>query len=348
MVASGAAVRVDRPGGWSLISKAGRGSALSVDRFQGFVFSASDLSEDVEIDVERRKEILHADANLARWSHWELLGIPWNAPASAAKAAYIEKVKTFHPDRYAGKRLGSYRARLERVFRRLTEARDVLADEAKRSAYVRESAPPAEFARAEARRLDDERRADERRARLARQNPSVQRAGRVQDLVRRGKAAFEAGRFAEAANDLLLAHGMDPRNAEVAALAADAKRKSGSAKANELFQKAAEAELLGRPSEALSLYREALEADPGHARAAAAASKASLAAGDLASARTLAAAALRAGPQLAAAHEARGLVLEAEGNRRDARKALEKALELDPRLESAKEKLKKLRWGFLG
>ncbi len=30
---------------------------MSADRFQGFVFSAPDLGEDVELDVERRKEI---------------------------------------------------------------------------------------------------------------------------------------------------------------------------------------------------------------------------------------------------------------------------------------------------
>ena len=43
-------------------------------------------------------------------------------------------------------------------------------------------------------------------------------------------------------------------------------------------------------------------------------------------------------------------MLDAEGNKREARRALEKALELDPRLESAKERLKKLRLfgGLLG
>ena len=98
------------------------------DRYQGFVFLPADLSEDVDLDVDRRKEILFADGNLARWTHWEVLGIPWNAPAAAAKAAYLEKVRIFHPDRYPAKRLGSYRARLARVFRRLTAARDLLAD----------------------------------------------------------------------------------------------------------------------------------------------------------------------------------------------------------------------------
>jgi tetratricopeptide (TPR) repeat protein len=45
-----------------------------------------------------------------------------------------------------------------------------------------------------------------------------------------------------------------------------------------------------------------------------------------------------------------GLVLEAEGNKKEARRELEKALELDPRLDGAKERLRKLRLfgGLLG
>ncbi len=321
---------------------------MSADRYQGFVFNPHDLGENVELDVERRKEILFAEARLARSSHWELLGIPWNAPATAAKDAYLDKVKVFHPDRYAGKRLGTYRARLERVFRALTEARDVLCDDGKRAAYARATAPPAEFVRLEARKLEDERRAEERRARLARQNPLLARAGRVQELASRGKAALAEGRFAAAASDLLVARGMDPRNAELEALAEEARRKAAAAKANELFQKGLEAEVLGSWAAALSFYRSALAEDPGHVRAAAHAARSALEIGDISSARALAGAAVKAAPRTGIAHEALGLVLDAEGNKRDARRELEKAIELDPKLEGAKERLKKLRWSFLG
>jgi tetratricopeptide (TPR) repeat protein len=318
------------------------------ERYQGFVFSPVDLAEDVELDVDRRKEILFSDANLARWTHWQVLGIPWNAPAAAAKAAYLEKVKVFHPDRYAGRRLGTYRPRLERIFRRVTEARDLLADEAKRAAYAKATAPPEEFARLEARKLEDERRAAERRARITRQNPLLQRAGRIGELVERGKAALAEGRVAQAAADLLVAEGLDPRNPEVVALAAEAKRRAAAAKAADLFRKGAEAEALGNPAAALEAYRAAMEADPSNVRAAAHAARAAVDAGNLAAARALVDQALRAGPRSGAAHEALGWVLEAEGNKKEARKALERALELDPALERARDRLKKMRWSFLG
>jgi curved DNA-binding protein CbpA len=321
---------------------------VNVDRYQGFVFGPGDLSEDVEIDVERRKEILFAEAQLVRWTHWEVLGIPWNAPASAAKEAYRERVKVFHPDRYAGRRLGSYRGRLERVFRRLTEARDVLQVEETRAAYARSSAPADELARMEARRLDDERRAAERRARLTRANPLLARAARIAELVQRGKAALAAGNLSAAANDLLLAQGLDPANHEIAALAADAKRRASVARATDLFHRGLEADARGNAAGALTAYREALEVDPGNVRAAAFGAKAAALLGDVATARTLADAALKAGPRTGIAHEALGVVLEAESNPKEARRALEKALELEPKLESAKVRLKKLRWRFLG
>jgi curved DNA-binding protein CbpA len=318
------------------------------DRYQGFAFEAAALSEDVELDVERRKEILFADAHLDRWSHWEILGIPWNAPAAAAKAAYLEKVRLFHPDRYAGRRLGSFAARLARVFRRMTEARDVLADEGKRAAYAKTSASPEEFARMEARKLDDERRALERRTRLARQNPLVARVTRVKDLVQRGRAALEAGRFAQAANDLVAAQALDPYDRQLAALAAEARKKAAVARAGDLLRKGLEAEALGNASAALARYREALEADPANVRAAAQGVKAAAKLGDAAAARTLADAAMGAGPRSGLAHEALGVALELEGNRKDARKAYERALELDPKLDGAKDRLRRLRWGFLG
>lgn len=323
---------------------------MSVGRDKGVALDEAALAEDVDIDPERRRQILLAEASLDSWTHWDALGVPWNAPPSAVKDAYLERAKLFHPDRYAGRRLGSYRARLERVFKRVTQARDELSDEVRRAAHARATAPATEFARMEARRLEDERRGEERRARLARQNPLVARAARVQEFVLRGKAALADGRFAAAANDLGIAVGLDPKNAELAALAAEARRKAGAAKANELYHKGLEAEAVGNAAAALERFREALEHDPAHVRAAAQAARAALAAGDLASARALATAAMRSGPRTGIAHEALGMVLEAEGNRREARRELERALELDPGLESAKERLRKLRLfgGLLG
>jgi tetratricopeptide (TPR) repeat protein len=321
---------------------------LSVDRYKGFVFVPADLAEDVDLDVERRKEILFSEAKLAAWTHFDVLGLPWNATADAARAAYVEKVKIFHPDRYPGKRLGSFRARLEKVFRRLTEARDVLADEAKRAAYARATAPATERAAMEARKLGEEKRGEERRARLARQSPLLARAGRAADLMKRGKEQMAAGQFTQAANDFLLVAGMEPSTREAAALAADCRKRGLAIKVQELLDKAAGSEAMGQWGQALTVYRAALEADPAHLKAAILGSRAALQLGDGVSGHQLAEQAVQVAPRNGAAHEALGLALEQLGRKGDARKAFERAVELDPRLDAAKERLKKLRWSFLG
>jgi tetratricopeptide (TPR) repeat protein len=321
---------------------------VTIDRYKGFVFDQAGLSEDVDLDAGRRKEILFAEGLLASGTHFDLLGLPWNAPADAARAAYVEKVKVFHPDRYGGKRLGSYRARLEKVFRRLTEARDVLTDPTRRAAYVRASAPATELAKMEERKLEDEKRSDERRARLARQNPLLARAGRVADLMKRGKEAMASGHFPQAANDFLLVASLDPENKEAAELAADCRRRGLAGKVLELIEKAQGSEAMGQWGQALAAYRSALEVDPTSLRAAILASRAALAVGDAGAAREHAEQAIRAAPRSGAAHEAMGVALEALGHKADAKKALEQAIELDGRLESARERLKKLRWSFLG
>jgi Flp pilus assembly protein TadD len=64
-------------------------------------------------------------------------------------------------------------------------------------------------------------------------------------------------------------------------------------------------------------------------------------------ARQFAEAGVRVAPRSGGAHEALGVALEAEGQREAARKALERALELDPHLDTARERLKKVK-GLLG
>jgi curved DNA-binding protein CbpA len=320
---------------------------LPDDRYKNFVFIPSDLAEDVDLSLEQKKEILFLHGQLGRLDHWQVLGLRWNAPAEAARVAYLELAKRFHPDRHGGRRLGAYLPRIEKVFRALTEARDVLTNEHRRAEYARRTAPPDEFARMEARRLEDESRLQERRARLGRANPLLARASRVNDLVSRGKKAMSEGRYAQAANDFLSASGLDPRHPEARALAQDARRLAGRERARELYDRGLAAEVVGNMASAAEAFRGAAEAEPASVRYAVAASRACLATGASEEARSFAEAAVRAGPSDGRAHEALGAALEALGDAKEARQSLERALQLDPGLERARSALKKLRWSFL-
>jgi curved DNA-binding protein CbpA len=324
------------------------GGGVSRDRYQGHVFSPADLAEAVDLDVDQRKAILYAEARLPEWTHWQVLGLPWNASVEAVRAAYIDQVKVFHPDRYPGKKLGSFRTRLERDFRRVTEARDVLTSETLRGAYVLATAPALERTRLDARRLEDERRSAERRSRLGRHNPLLARAERISELMRHGREMMAAGSFIQAANDFQLVASLDTGNAEASALAAEARKQGVAARVAACLEKGQAAEALQSWQGALAAYRAALEIDGSHLRALILASRAATEVGEVGAARDFAEQAVRVQPRSATAHEALGSALEAAGKRADARKALERAVEIDPRLESAKERLKKLRWSFLG
>lgn len=321
---------------------------MSADRYKGFVFVPAELAEDVDLPVELRKEVLYVHARLAELDHWALLGVPWNAPVERVREAYLARVKIFHPDRHTGKRLGSYLARMETVFRALTAARDLLQDPVRREPYVRKTAPPEELARMQLRDLEAERRADERRARLARQNPLLARAGRIQEFLARGKRAFEEGRWQQALNDFQMVVSLDERHPEARKLAEDARRKLGASRAGDAYEAGLKAELAGQPQAALAMFRAAHEADPQNPRYAVATARAALAVGDAAAAREVAERAVRAAPRDGPSHEALAQALYAAGQSREAKRAAEKALELDPSLPDAKALVKKLRWNFLG
>lgn len=324
---------------------------LADERFKGFLFNAADLTEDVDLDVSIRKEILFAESQAASGTYYDVLGLGWGAGAEAAKGSYVVKVMVFHPDRYAGNRLGSYRGRLERIFRRITEAKDVLCDDARRAAYQLQTAPPEERAKAQFRRVEDEKRSGERRARLARSNPlvgqSVQRAQRVNELLERGKQALGDGRLAAAANDFFTILGIDPNHVEAKQLGTEARAKANAAKANEAIEKGVKSALSGHREAAMESLRAAVEAEPTNPKTLLRASRVAMEALGYEAARQFAEAAIRVAPRSGGAHEALGIALEAEGRKDEARKALERALELDDSLATARERLKKLK-GLLG
>jgi tetratricopeptide (TPR) repeat protein len=304
-----------------------------------------DLAEQVDLPLEVRKEVLFTHAKLAELTHWQILGLPWNAPVEQVQTAYREKAKVFHTDRWGTGGLGSFKAKMEAVFRRLTEARDVLVDPPGREAYVLETAPPQERARLQLRKLDDERRAVERRARVARHNPMVQRVVQAQDVVARAKLAMSEGRWKQAMNDFETAAGMDARNREeLKRLGDEARRKVAIGRAEEEYERGLKAELAGQLATALELFRRAAELDPQNGRVAAAASRAARAAGFLDAARESAERAVHLAPRDAEAHLRLAEALRSLGRARDAKKAVERALELDPAHAEAKVLARKLRW----
>ncbi|HEY3493066.1 MAG TPA: DnaJ domain-containing protein [Polyangiaceae bacterium] len=84
-------------------------------------------------DNEFRRE-LKARAAATGQSYYELLGVATDAPAPAIASAYFQLAKKWHPDKI-GPDNADLRDLAERVFARMSEANQVLADPERRSQY---------------------------------------------------------------------------------------------------------------------------------------------------------------------------------------------------------------------
>ncbi len=94
-----------------------------------------ELDEPADLDADRKHRILDTFHRLVSIDHYELLGVPRDADKKAVKKAYYDVVGLFHPDKYFGKNLGTYKPKLEKIFQRVTEAHDTLTRAANRAEY---------------------------------------------------------------------------------------------------------------------------------------------------------------------------------------------------------------------
>lgn len=100
------------------------------------VYNVSELEEDVDIGIERRKQILEMYSRLQReQTHYQILGVSEDADKKQIRSVYFELSRVFHTDSVFGKRLGSYKTKMEIIFKHLTEAYEVLSRKKKRKEY---------------------------------------------------------------------------------------------------------------------------------------------------------------------------------------------------------------------
>jgi len=98
---------------------------LDLDVDESCIDAALDLPEATQ------RRILAFEQGLERPYH-ALLSVPADADVRAIKRAYFALSKEFHPDRYFRREIGDYGARLDRIFKRVLEAYELLSDPATR------------------------------------------------------------------------------------------------------------------------------------------------------------------------------------------------------------------------
>ncbi|MGD8316966.1 MAG: DnaJ domain-containing protein [Myxococcales bacterium] len=97
----------------------------------------AELLEDVDIDDALQKRIVETFHRAEKLNHYELLGVAIDAERAEIRKAYFALSKVFHPDAYFGKHLGSFKPKMEYIFRKMTDAYEAIGRPQKREAYDR-------------------------------------------------------------------------------------------------------------------------------------------------------------------------------------------------------------------
>ena len=85
--------------------------------------------------MDRKRRVLEVHAQLGQLDYYALLGIAEGCDKKEIKRAYYAIGPDFHPDRFYGKNLGSFKAKMEAIFGRLTFAYETLASVERRAEY---------------------------------------------------------------------------------------------------------------------------------------------------------------------------------------------------------------------
>jgi curved DNA-binding protein CbpA len=292
-----------------------------------------------------------------------ILGVAPDADRKALKRAYFALSKEFHPDRYFRKNLGAFQPHLERVFKKIVEAYELLSDpmaraEIEKSLAAMAPPPPAAEPAAEAPPAAAPAPEQAPPRPLPPRRPHVfsiaerarkERRQRAKRLFEAAMGAFAGGRWLEAAGGVRLAIAFDPWNAIYKERFAEVQGKAHQERAKQLVKEAESAlELRDYPT-ALRAFEEALGYRPGDVELLRRAARLALhAGGDLHQAKEWALEAVELDGQNAGGHKLLGQIYKAAGLAANARRELELAAQLDPKDDEARAELRGLAGGMAG
>lgn len=319
---------------------------------QGGSMPAAGMQEAVDLSEEKKREILDFEIAIETKNHFELFGLKPTATATEVRDAFYELSRKFHPDRFFKRNIGSFRARIEVAFRKLSQAHEVLTDDVKRAAYVKahpelasavQKAEPARPAAAPS--ADDRARAAERAARFSR-HPYFATGKRTNELVARAKEHIAKGDYGHAFTDLHMAHQIDAASEEVKRLLNEVRAKNDVARAESELKRGLDVLEQGNEIGALAAFKTAVNIDSRNAKAAFMVAKMMWdRSAEPKDVQPYAQKAADAEPKNPDYHVLLGRVLDAMGSKALAKKHFEEALKLDPKNAEAKKHVKG-RWPF--
>ena len=347
---------------------AARGAAATLDPDAGTqesesvrVIDESALDGGLEIDLAVQRRILWFESTLDRPYH-EILGVPVGTEPKALKRAYFRLSKEFHPDRYFRKQVGAYLGRLEKIFKKLLEAHEMLSDPALCGVDNTETAaagpasleskqgPPVsevtiEKARRAPRPLTKLERLKQRMPFRVSGTVIEARRARAVPIFDAGCVSMKEGRFQEAEASFRIAISFDPSCAEFKAALGDLRVLAAGESAGKLLDRTSgrmSPEELGK---ALSLLEDVLLYRPHDPDLNERAARISMELGRFGSAEEYAETMLARVPESAEAYTILGRIHAERKQNEQAAKLFEMALKYDEENPEARRALAAIRFG---
>ena len=314
---------------------------------------AADTDPSLDIPIEVQLRILEFEARLDQPYH-EILGVARDADRKVLRKAYFALSRELHPDRFFRRNTGSFGKRLDRIFGKIVEAYELLADPTARAEIERSlaaaagesaaAAQPAPAATATEQKPVAGPRAPRRphvfslHSRLVRD-----RKARARRFFEAGMASHSAGRWVEAAGSVRLAIAFDPWNAIYKENFVAVQRRAHEERAQRLLKEAESALELRDFKVALRAFDDAIQLRPHDTELLHRAAKLAWMTGsDLRQAKEWAMAAVELDPKNGGHHRLLGQVYQAAGLEANAKRELETALSLDASDEDARSALREL------
>lgn len=327
-------------------------TAVVTRDYGNYIFSPGPMMEESDLTVDERKRILFFFEHLDTWNHYELLQVKRRDSAKEIKRAYFLRSKEWHPDRFRKPNLGTFKSRIDKIFKQIQVAYHTLSDEKKRAEYDEdcvfmvdedEISKMLGLQRKEER---EKRRAEEAVERRKKRNPIRQRIAKAKQFYEEALELESQGNMLQAlrAAQTAQTYGSKPEYEEAVERL---KIAAGQHKVGPLMRKGAHQEHMTNWDNAIIAFREAVRLSPDNGEAHLRLSYNMLMARRPAQEiNPHVQKAISLLPKEPEAHYILGLVYEMGGMQKAAVRALTTALELRPTYVEAKKKLKKLKWGF--
>ncbi len=299
------------------------------------------MEEGVEIAEEDKKKILSTYENLDNLNYYKILGIKKSSDRREIKRAYFALSREFHPDRYFRKSIGRFKAILEAIFKKVSEAYEVLYDSKSREEYDKSIVSEEKIAEA---RKESEKQVRTGRPMDKALKPIVERLAKAKGFFKAGKKDFLDKNYKSASVNFRLAIAYDPYNEQYKENFAEAQRIVKQEELERLMRKASFEEEVGRFTDALKLMEQAVQItsdnpEPYHKLARLLLNRDK----NLRQAKNYCLRAIDINSQNPEYYLTLGSIYEAAGLFRNAAREFEKVLRLDKGNSEAQERLKGLK-----